>query len=163
MLFISELRKSFKDHGNRDDFDSALPKARKLLLEDFGYILAEISPGEPIFALDSSQIDGDVLAVSDDETERALTQKSTTKQRKGAAVHYILVGTGSPQFSITNCLRTDGEDLRERDASAAAKMTMLTLALLYIFMEGKRRLRNVRVLPLVLLKIPEIAYDLKVP
>lgn len=121
------------------NFDVTFADAKRLLRDDFGYALVKIDPGKPVFANDSISSSAESAEgtqqtdLSGGEEEE---QNGRAKTRKGSAVHYILVNTAAPQGSYLNCGKKDHLYDRDADPMAAAKLTMLTLTLLYIFMEG---------------------------
>ncbi|XP_055341568.1 uncharacterized protein LOC129590391 [Paramacrobiotus metropolitanus] len=142
----NRLKNEWQKLSNRPnvDFEAVFKRSRKLLREDFGFVLAEISPDQPVFPMDNANLyleegaqENKGLA-EDGPVDTQDTQKSG-RRRKHTAIHYILINSTDAAKSFHRCgPRTlfSADAVEEVEALGAARHTLLTLTLLYIFMEG---------------------------
>ena len=134
---FSELSNHWSKMGQKsDDFERVFKKARRLLLEDFGYVVAEIRSGIPVFPMTGHG--ENVVATQDDADIEIDDEEGTTQRKRGGkkAITFILMNTGSPQASHVNCGRSSLASRRNAGAGEAATLSLLTLTLLYIYMDG---------------------------
>ncbi|OWA54214.1 hypothetical protein BV898_18625 [Hypsibius exemplaris] len=143
----NQLKNKIQAADVRCDFELTFKAARRLLLMDFGYVLAEIRPDHPVFPIGGpSDIEGDDAEEapaegSGEEEEEGTQTQATQKSGRGTGratrkKTFIIVNTMKPELSFVNCGKREFAYQRDGDPKAAAQMTVLTLTLLYIFMEG---------------------------
>ncbi|GAU96167.1 hypothetical protein RvY_07652-2 [Ramazzottius varieornatus] len=134
---LNDWRKA--GQGDKDrGFDEDFSQARKLLSDDFGYLLAEIVADKPMFPMVghgeakavATPKDTDAMDVDDDDDGGA----GPSTQKKRPKKTFILVNSG--EVSFVGCGRSSLPSRRKLEPAEAATMSLLTLTLLFIYMEG---------------------------